>query len=155
MAAAGVDASNTPLGTVLLLPADPDASARSIRASLMAATGLRLGVVVTDTFGRAWREGLTDGTIGAAGVTVLDDHRGRTDEHGNTLEMTVTAVGDEIAAAADLVCGKASGVPVAVVRGLSAYVVDDDGPGARALVRRGRGRHVPARHAGGDRPGPP
>lgn len=136
MAAAGVDASNTPAGTVLLLPVDPDASARALRAGFARASGLRLGVVVTDTLGRPWREGLTDAAIGAAGVTVLDDHRGRRDTHGNTLEMTVTAVADEIAAAVDLVAGKASGVPVAVVRGLSAYVTDDDGPGATAIVRR-------------------
>ena len=136
LAAAGVDASNTPPGTVLLLPVDPDASARLIRSGLVAATGARVAVVVTDTLGRAWREGLTDAAIGAAGLVVLDDHRGRQDEHGNTLEMTVTAIADEIAAAADLVCGKASGLPVAVVRGMSAYVVDEDGVGARALVRR-------------------
>ena len=136
MAAAGVDASNTPAGTVLLLPVDPDASARTLRASMRAAGGARIGVVVTDTLGRAWREGLTDAAIGAAGIAVLDDHRGRLDAHGNTLEMTVTAIADEIAAAADLVCGKASGLPVAVVRGMSAYVTDDDGPGASALVRR-------------------
>jgi len=136
MAAAGVDGSNTPAGTVLLLPVDPDASARTLRASIQAASGARIGVVVTDTLGRAWREGLTDAAIGAAGIAVLDDHRGRRDAHGNTLEMTVTAIADEIAAAADLVCGKASGLPVAVVRGMSAYVTDDDGTGASALVRR-------------------
>ena len=136
MAAAGVDASNTASGTVLLLPVDPDASARGLRAALHAATGLQLAVVVTDTLGRAWREGLIDAAIGAAGLVVLDDHRGRTDSHGNTLEMTVTAIADEIASAADLVCGKASGLPVAVVRGMSAYVTEQDGPGARALVRR-------------------
>ncbi len=136
MAAAGVDASNTPAGTVLLLPVDPDSSARAIRAGIVAASGARIAVVVTDTLGRPWREGLTDAAIGAAGLVVLDDHRGRQDEHGNTLEMTVTAIADEIAAAADLVCGKASGLPVAVVRGMAAYVLDDDGPGARALVRR-------------------
>ena len=136
LAAAGVDASNTPAGTVLLLPVDPDASARAMRAGIGGATGGRIAVVVTDTLGRPWREGLTDAAIGAAGLLVLDDHRGRQDEHGNTLEMTVTAIADEIAAAADLVCGKASGLPIAVVRGMSAYVVDDDGPGARALVRR-------------------
>jgi coenzyme F420-0:L-glutamate ligase/coenzyme F420-1:gamma-L-glutamate ligase len=135
LAAAGVDASNTPAGTVLLLPVDPDASARALRASWQRATGARLGVIVTDTLGRAWREGLTDAAIGAAGLTVLDDHRGRQDTHGNTLEMTVTAVADEIASAADLVCGKASGLPIAVVRGVAAYVTEDDGPGARAIVR--------------------
>ncbi len=135
MAAAGVDASNTPRGTVLLLPVDPDASARSLRAAFIDASGANVGVVVTDTLGRAWREGLTDAAIGASGVAVLDDHRGRQDSHGNTLEMTITAIGDEIASAVDLVAGKASGVPVAVVRGLSAHVVDGAGPGARALVR--------------------
>jgi len=136
MAAAGVDASNTAAGTVVLLPVDPDASARALRAALTAATGVRLGVLVTDTFGRPWRDGLTDATIGAAGVVVLDDHRGRTDAHGNTLEMTVTAVADEIAAAAELVKGKLGGSPVAVVRGLAGFVTDVDGPGARVVIRR-------------------
>jgi coenzyme F420-0:L-glutamate ligase/coenzyme F420-1:gamma-L-glutamate ligase len=135
LAAAGVDTSNTPAGTVLLLPVDPDASARAIRAALATMTGVRTAVVVTDTLGRPWREGVLDAAIGAAGLVVLDDHRGRRDQHGNTLEMTVTAIADEIAAAADLVCGKASGLPVAVVRGMSAYVVADDGAGARVLVR--------------------
>ena len=137
MAAAGVDASNTPAGTVLLLPIDPDASARILCAKIREATGKRIGVVITDTMGRAWRDGLTDAAIGAAGVQVLDDYRGRVDTQGRPLEMTVTAIADEIAAAADLVTGKVSGQPVAVVRGLAAYVVDDDGPGARALVRPG------------------
>jgi len=136
MAAAGVDASNTPRGTVVLLPVDPDASARSLRAGLADRLGARPAVVLSDTFGRPWREGLTDVAIGAAGLAVLDDHRGRTDSHGNVLEMTVTAIADEVAAAADLVSGKASGVAAAVVRGVGAHVVDDDGPGARALVRR-------------------
>ena len=136
MAAAGVDASNTPPGTVVLLPVDPDASARNLRAGLAAAFGVRIAVVVTDTFGRPWREGLTDVAVGASGLVVLDDHRGRRDSFGNRLEMTVTAVVDEIAAAADLVSGKASGVALAVVRGLDTYVVDEDGPGAAALVRR-------------------
>jgi coenzyme F420-0:L-glutamate ligase/coenzyme F420-1:gamma-L-glutamate ligase len=137
MAAAGVDASNTAPGTVLLLPVDPDASARRLRAALTRALGVRIAVLVTDTMGRPWRAGLTDATIGAAGLDVLEDHRGRTDTHGNTLEMTVTAVADEAAAAAELVKGKADGVPVAVVRGLARHVTDDDGPGARALVRLG------------------
>jgi coenzyme F420-0:L-glutamate ligase/coenzyme F420-1:gamma-L-glutamate ligase len=136
MAAAGVDASNTPAGTVVLLPVDPDGSARALRAALQTATGVRLGVVVTDTLGRPWREGVTDAAIGAAGVLVLDDHRGRVDAHGHALEMTVTAVADEIAAAAELVKGKLGGVPVAVVRGLAGFVVDDDGAGARAIIRR-------------------
>ncbi|GAA2158341.1 coenzyme F420-0:L-glutamate ligase [Kitasatospora kazusensis] len=135
MAAAGVDASNTAPGTVLLLPEDPDASARALRARLRQLTGRRLAVVVTDTFGRPWRNGLTDVAIGAAGLSVLEDHRGRTDSHGNELAMTVTATADELAAAADLVKGKATGTPVAVVRGLPQLVTVEDGEGARPLVR--------------------
>ncbi|MCM2419688.1 coenzyme F420-0:L-glutamate ligase [Streptomyces sp. RKAG293] len=135
MAAAGVDASNTAPGTVLLLPEDPDASARGIREGLRAALGVEVAVVVTDTFGRPWREGLTDVAIGAAGLRVLEDLRGGTDSHGNALSMTVTATGDELAAAGDLVKGKSAGLPVAVVRGLGHLVTADDGPGARALVR--------------------
>ncbi|MFJ8586083.1 coenzyme F420-0:L-glutamate ligase [Streptomyces sp. NPDC093595] len=135
MAAAGVDASNTPAGTVLLLPEDPDASARRIREGLREALGVDVGVVVTDTFGRPWRSGLTDVAIGAAGVRVLDDLRGATDAHGNTLGVTVVASADELAAAGDLVKGKATGLPVAVVRGLPHLVADDDAEGARALVR--------------------
>ncbi|WP_370416754.1 coenzyme F420-0:L-glutamate ligase [Streptomyces fradiae] len=136
MAAAGVDASNTPAGTVLLLPEDPDASAARIRAGLRETLGVDVGVVVTDTFGRPWRNGLTDVAIGAAGVRVLDDLRGATDSHGNELNVTVTATADELAAAGDLVKGKAAGRPVAVVRGLPHVVAgDDDGTGARALVR--------------------
>lgn len=138
MAAAGVDASNTPAGTVLLLPEDCDASARRIREGLYEALGVRVGVVVTDTFGRPWREGLTDVAIGASGIRVLDDLRGGLDAHGNPLNMTVTATADELAAAGDLVKGKASGLPVAVVRGLPAVLLPEAGPedtGARPLVR--------------------
>ncbi|MEU1535335.1 coenzyme F420-0:L-glutamate ligase [Streptomyces fagopyri] len=135
MAAAGVDASNTPPGTVLLLPENPDASARALRERLRRATGLRLAVVITDTFGRPWRNGLTDVAIGAAGLQVLEDHRGRVDGHGNTLELTVTATADELAAAADLAKGKTGGTPVAVIRGLDRLVTDSDGEGARPLVR--------------------
>jgi len=135
MAAAGVDASNTPAGTVLLLPVDPDASARTLRAALTARLGARLGVVVTDTAGRPWRDGLTDIAIGAAGLAVVADLRGRTDAHGRPLVVTVTAIADEVAAASELVRGKAARRPVAVVRGLGRYVTDDDGPGARSLVR--------------------
>ena len=131
MAAAGVDASNTEPGTVVLLPLDPDASARALRARLHTTAGVRLAVVITDTFGRPWREGLTDAAIGAAGLEVLDDHRGRLDAHGRTLDMTVTSIADEIASATDLVKGKATGLAVAVVRGLAEFVLDDDGPGAR------------------------
>ncbi|MDT0388651.1 MULTISPECIES: coenzyme F420-0:L-glutamate ligase [Streptomyces] len=139
MAAAGVDASNTPAGTVLLLPEDPDASARALREGLRDALGVDVGVVVTDTFGRPWRAGLTDVAIGAAGVRVLDDLRGGTDAHGNPLSATVVATADELAAAGDLVKGKSAGLPVAVVRGLPHVVTEDDGgEGARALVRGAR-----------------
>jgi coenzyme F420-0:L-glutamate ligase / coenzyme F420-1:gamma-L-glutamate ligase len=135
LAAAGVDASNTAPGTVLLLPEDPDASARRIRAGLRELTGARVAVLVTDTLGRPWRMGLVDAAIGAAGLAPLEDLRGRSDSHGNRLDATVTAVADEIAAAAELVKGKLTGVPVAVVRGLGHLVTDEDGPGARTLVR--------------------
>ncbi|MCX4748685.1 coenzyme F420-0:L-glutamate ligase [Kitasatospora sp. NBC_01287] len=135
MAAAGVDASNTAPGTVLLLPADPDGSAREIRARIHELTGRQVAVLLTDTFGRPWRNGLTDVAIGAAGLAVLEDHRGRVDSHGNTLGLTVTAVADELAAAGDLVKGKATGTPVAVVRGLGALVTAADGEGIRPLIR--------------------
>ena len=135
MAAAGVDASNTPSGTVLLLPEDPDASARALRKRLRELTGRRIAVVVTDTFGRPWRNGLTDVAIGAAGIEVLEDHRGRVDAHGNELAMTVTATADELAAAADLVKGKTSGRPVAVIRGLGHLVTEEDGAGVRPMIR--------------------
>ncbi|MEV5710546.1 coenzyme F420-0:L-glutamate ligase [Actinoallomurus sp. NPDC052274] len=135
LAAAGVDASNTDPGTVLLLPEDPDASARRIRARLRELTGVRVGVIVSDTLGRPWRLGLTDAAIGAAGVSPLDDLRGRVDAYGNRLDATVVSVADELASAAELVKGKLAGVPVAVVRGLAGLVTEEDGPGARALVR--------------------
>jgi coenzyme F420-0:L-glutamate ligase/coenzyme F420-1:gamma-L-glutamate ligase len=135
LAAAGIDASNVPSGYVLLLPRDPDASARALRQGLRELTGLSVGVVVTDTMGRAWRSGLTDSAIGVAGVTVLDDLRGLPDAQGRAMEATVIAVADEIASAADLVKGKSGGVPVAVVRGLSSHVSADDGPGAVSGVR--------------------
>ncbi|MEU6382280.1 coenzyme F420-0:L-glutamate ligase [Streptomyces bauhiniae] len=140
MAAAGVDASNTAEGTVLLLPEDPDAAARGIREGLREALGVTVGVIVTDTFGRPWRAGLTDVAIGAAGVRVLDDLRGGTDAHGNPLSATVVATADELASAGDLIKGKASGLPVAVVRGLPHVVTDaaEQGEGARAMVRSAR-----------------
>ncbi|AWZ09624.1 MULTISPECIES: coenzyme F420-0:L-glutamate ligase [unclassified Streptomyces] len=133
MAAAGVDASNTAAGTVLLLPADPDGSAAAIRAGLRELLSVDVGVIVTDTFGRPWRTGLTDVAIGAAGVRVLDDLRGGTDAHGNPLSATIVATADELAAAGDLVKGKARGLPVAVVRGL-AHVLGE-GSSAADLVR--------------------
>lgn len=135
LAAAGVDTSNAPEGIVLLLPVDPDGSARALCAELRWRTGLRLGVVITDTAGRAWREGQTDIAIGAAGLAVLDDLRGTTDVSGRRLDVTVAAVADEIAGAADLVKGKTSGNPVAVVRGLGHLVGDLTLPGASALQR--------------------
>ena len=135
LAAAGVDASNTPEGTVLLLPEDPDASARKIVEQLRERFNVQVGVIITDTLGRPWRTGQTDVAIGAAGVRVLDDLRGSTDANGKRLDVTAPAVADEIAAAADLVKGKASGNPVAVVRGLAHLVTDLDAPGARSLVR--------------------
>lgn len=135
MAAAGVDASNVEPGKVVLLPLDPDASARDLLTRLRKITEKRLGIIITDTMGRPWRLGVTDVAIGAAGITVLDDHTGRIDGFGRTLEMTVIAIADEIAAAADLVKGKIGGSPVAVVRGLGAYVSTEFGPGAGAVVR--------------------
>jgi len=135
MAAAGVDASNTPDGTVLLLPENPDASAKKLAADLRERFGKRLGVIITDTLGRPWRNGQTDVAIGAAGIRVLDDLRGGVDADGKRLDVTAPAVADEIAAAADLVKGKASGMPVAVVRGMGHLVTGLDEPGARSLVR--------------------
>ncbi|MFD2082071.1 coenzyme F420-0:L-glutamate ligase / coenzyme F420-1:gamma-L-glutamate ligase [Actinopolymorpha cephalotaxi] len=135
MAAAGVDASNVEPGKLLLLPLDSDDSARRLRRGLTERLGVRVGVVVTDTFGRPWRLGQTDLAIGAAGVRVVDEHRGRVDAYGNELVVTAPAHADEIAGAAELVKGKSAQVPVAVVRGLAALVTDDDGPGVRALVR--------------------
>ncbi|PDP88369.1 coenzyme F420-0:L-glutamate ligase [Glycomyces fuscus] len=135
MAAAGVDASNVEPGTVLLLPEDSDASARALRAGLRERLGVNVGVVVSDTFGRPWRVGQTDVAIGAAGLSAVQDLRGTTDAYGNLMEATVNAVADEIAGAGELVKGKTSGVPVAVVSGLGDLVTEEDGPGAAALVR--------------------
>ncbi len=135
LAAAGVDSSNTALGTVVLLPEDPDGSARRLRKALGERRGVSIGVVITDTMGRPWRNGQTDAAIGAAGLTPLRDLRGRADTFGNTLEVTVAAVADEIAAATDLVKGKTTQVPVAIVRGLADLVTGPDGPGAAALIR--------------------
>src|SRR5690554_6815046 len=135
MAAAGVDSSNTADGTVLLLPVDPDKSAKTIADELRERFGARIGVIVSDTLGRPWRLGQTDTAIGAAGIRVFEDLRGSTDAGGRPLEATITAVADELAAAADLVKGKAAGLPVAVVRGMGHLVGDIDLPGASALVR--------------------
>ena len=137
MAAAGVDASNVAPGSVVLLPLDPDASARALRREVQDRTGTNVAVVVTDTSGRAWREGQTDIAVGAAGLLVAEDFAGRTDPHGNPLVVTLPAVADEIAGAAELVQGKLGGRPVAVVRGRADLVLPpgDDGPGAASLVR--------------------
>lgn len=135
MAAAGVDASNAEAGTVLLLPEDPDRSARDLAEGLRERFGVRVGVCVSDTFGRVWRAGLVDQAIGAAYLRPTDDLRGRTDSHGNELVVTVTALADELAAAGELVKGKLGGVPVAIVRGLPDLVTAEPGPGARALLR--------------------
>jgi coenzyme F420-0:L-glutamate ligase / coenzyme F420-1:gamma-L-glutamate ligase len=128
---AGVDASNAPENAVVTLPRDPDASARALRASLPG----RPAVVIADSFGRAWRNAQCDVAIGVAGLTPIDDWRGRTDTAGRELRATAIAIADEAAAAADLVRDKASREPAVVVRGLRRFVTDDDGPGARALVR--------------------
>jgi coenzyme F420-0:L-glutamate ligase/coenzyme F420-1:gamma-L-glutamate ligase len=133
-AAAGVDASNTPAGTVLLLPLDPDASAATIRATLQDRFDLALGVIISDTLGRPWREGQMDVAIGGSGVTLLDDLRGTTDTQGRVLDVTAPAVGDELASAADLVKRKSAGLPVAIIRGLG-HLVDENAPGARVLIR--------------------
>ncbi|WP_368499744.1 coenzyme F420-0:L-glutamate ligase [Herbiconiux sp. A18JL235] len=138
-AAAGVDASNTPEGTVLLLPVDPDASARGLARGLRERFGVRLGVIVSDTLGRPWRQGQIDQAIGAAGVAVLDDLRGSRDSFGHQLVVTQAAVADELASAGDLVKGKASGMPVAIVRGAGHAVVESLDTPARALTRTGPG----------------
>ena len=134
LASAGVDTSNVPAAELLLLPVDPDASARALRSGLRASLGVDVAVLVTDTMGRAWRMGLVDVAIGVAGMDPLRDHRGERDQYGNDLEMTVVADADQLAAASELVKGKVAGVPVAVVRGL-AGVGGPDGPGAAVLVR--------------------
>jgi coenzyme F420-0:L-glutamate ligase/coenzyme F420-1:gamma-L-glutamate ligase len=121
----------------VLLPVDPDASARALRRRLRELTGRNVGVVVTDTAGRAWREGQTDIAVGAGGLRVVDDFTGRADGHGNSLAVTAPAVADEVASAAELAQGKLSGRPFAIVRGRADLVLpaEDDGPGATALVR--------------------
>jgi coenzyme F420-0:L-glutamate ligase/coenzyme F420-1:gamma-L-glutamate ligase len=135
MAAAGIDMSNVPDGYALRLPEDPDLSARKLCTALREKLGIRLGIIVTDTFGRPWRVGQTDVAIGAAGVKLTEDLRGGTDSNGRPLHATIAVLADEIAGAADLVKGKAGGLPVAVVRGLGHLVVAADAPGARSLVR--------------------
>ena len=133
-AAAGVDGSNVDVTELALLPEDPDFSAAALRAGLHARLGVTVAVVITDTMGRAWRNGQTDAAVGSAGLEVLHGYAGAVDQHGNELLVTEIAVADEVAAAADLVKGKLTAVPVAVVRGLR---VRDDGSTARQLVRGG------------------
>lgn len=133
---AGVDTSNLPEpGTAALLPEDPDASARRIRDEIAAVAGARPAVIVADSLGRAWRLGQAEIAIGCAGIEPLDDWRGRGDAGGRALEATMIAIADEAAGAADLVRGKDSGVPAAIVRGLDRHVTAEDGPGAAALRR--------------------
>ena len=132
LASAGVDASNVEAESVVLLPADADASARQLREGLRTRLGVDVAVVVSDTFGRPWRRGLMDVAVGVAGLSALRDYRGVVDAYGNELSMTEVADADEIASAAELVMGKLAGVPVAVVRGLR-YA--DDGRGIGALLR--------------------
>lgn len=133
-AASGVDGSNVEQGELVLLPVDPDASAKAIRATVAQRLGVDVAVVITDTMGRAWRIGQVDAAIGAAGLRVVHDYAGAVDGQGNELQVTQVAVADELAAAADLAKGKLGGVPVAVVRGL---VTEDDGSTAKDLLRGG------------------
>ena len=135
-AAAGVDNSNVEPGRILLLPADPDASAERLRAGLAERFGVRIGVIMSDTAGRAWRIGQTDHAIGAAGVRVLDSYAGRQDGYGNELHVTAIAIADELAAAADLAKAKLGATPVAIIRGAGEHVIDP-GPAARDLLRTG------------------
>jgi coenzyme F420-0:L-glutamate ligase / coenzyme F420-1:gamma-L-glutamate ligase len=133
---AGVDLSNAARADVaIVLPRDPDASARRIRARLRELSGVAPGVLITDSFGRAWRQGQCDVAIGCAGTAPLEDWRGRVDAAGRPLRATWIAVADAIAAAADLARGKDSGEPVVIVEGLQRFLSDEDGPGADALIR--------------------
>jgi coenzyme F420-0:L-glutamate ligase/coenzyme F420-1:gamma-L-glutamate ligase len=135
-ASAGVDASNTPGDdTVVLLPLDPDASARGLRERLEALGGVGVGVIVSDSFGRPWRQGTTDVALGVAGISPLLDLRGTTDARGRELRTTQIAVADEIAGAAELVLGKARGVPAAIVRGVD---VRGDGSAVDLVMPRDR-----------------
>jgi coenzyme F420-0:L-glutamate ligase / coenzyme F420-1:gamma-L-glutamate ligase len=129
---AGVDASNAPEGCVILLPQNPDESARRLRSGIGAALNLDVGVVVSDTFGRPWRQGLTNVALGVAGLSPFVDYRGRTDWYGRTLNASILAVADELAGAAELVMGKASGIPVAVIEGFDSEPRDGRG---RELIR--------------------
>jgi coenzyme F420-0:L-glutamate ligase / coenzyme F420-1:gamma-L-glutamate ligase len=136
-AAAGVDGSNVGRDELALLPVDPDASAAALRAGLRERLGVDVAVIITDTMGRAWRNGQIDAAIGSAGLAVLQSYSGAVDQHGNELVVTEIAIADEVAAAADLVKGKLTAMPVAVVRGLPGNVVTDNGTTARQLLRPG------------------
>lgn len=137
MAAAGIDGSNTAPGTIVLLPVDADASARALRERIGSDGGPNVAIVISDTSGRAWRNGQTDIAIGAAGLEVIHDYAGRADDYGNLLEVTAPAVADEIAGTGDLVKGKVRRSPAAVLRGLAHLVLDpgSHGPGAQRLIR--------------------
>ncbi len=136
-AAAGIDASNVATGTILALPVDPDASAVRLRTDLAGRSGANVGIVISDTAGRAWRVGQTDHAIGCAGVNGLISYAGQHDAHGNELRVTLTAIADELAAAGDLAKGKLGGRPVAVIRGLAHLVTAPQDPGqpARDIAR--------------------
>lgn len=137
LAAAGIDASNVTPGRLVLLPLDPDASAARLRREVLERTGRNVGVIVTDTAGRAWRVGQTDIAVGAAGLEVAVDHDGLVDGYGNPLVVTLPAVADQLAGAAELAQGKLTGRPFAVVRGRADLVLPagSDGPGAASLIR--------------------
>jgi coenzyme F420-0:L-glutamate ligase / coenzyme F420-1:gamma-L-glutamate ligase len=129
---AGVDTSNVAEGTVTLLPKDPDASARRIRSALEAGFGVRIAVLVSDTFGRPWREGLVNVALGVSGIAPLIDYRGQKDSHGNALKVTVIAIADELASAAELVMRKSAGIPVAIIRGFDYHSRESS---SRELIR--------------------
>ena len=133
---AGVDASNVPGdGRLVLLPEDPDTSARMLRARLQTLTGVAPGILITDSFGRAWRHGQVDVAVGCAGLEPLEDWRGLPDAQGREMRATWIAIADELAAAADLVRTKDGSQPVALIRGAHRHVTEADGPGALALIR--------------------
>jgi len=129
---AGVDTSNVEEETVALLPKDPDASARQIRSSLERSFGVKLAVIVSDTFGRPWREGLVNVALGVSGIAPLIDYRGQKDSHGRPMKVTVMAIADELAAAAELVMKKSAGIPVAIIRGFDYEAREATG---RELIR--------------------
>ncbi|MBF9130344.1 coenzyme F420-0:L-glutamate ligase [Plantactinospora sp. S1510] len=135
MASAGIDASNVDRSRLVLLPKDPDASARGLRAAIREQHGADVAIIVSDTMGRPWRNGLTDVALGVAGMPAVRDHRGEVDPYGNKLSITQMAVVDELAGAGELVKGKCDQVPVAVIRGYLNAAEPDDGAGAAALVR--------------------